>query len=203
MMVLTDKLREEKKDAKQEIRIDGNHTYMIGKFGPVIKCVDADTKVVSFLPVKKDIDLEKMRLNGYGIDELVEREQMKPSNILLGKYNDEDLYIKKGKYGIYLVWGENNKSLSSQFGNRPIENVTYIEVLNLLEKDGHLLKNVGGRYISASTSIRKGKFGEYIYHKTEKMKKPEFFKLKGFPDDHKTCDIQVLKSWIKETYKVE
>jgi hypothetical protein len=37
----------------------------------------------------------------------------------LGKYKDEDLILKKGKYGLYAIWGDNKKSLSS-LGNRPL-----------------------------------------------------------------------------------
>lgn len=206
MRSLTDKLKEEKKEEKQEIVIDASHSYMIAKYGPVIKCTNAE-KVVSFLPVKTDIDLEKLKSGGYKLEEIIE--SPKTTDILLGKYNGHDLHLKKGKFGLYVTWGENSKSLSFHFGNRPIENVTYLEVMTILDKDGYLSKDgdndkqSGERQISKTTCIKKGKYGDYIYHKTAKMKKPEFFKLKGFPEDYKTCDIEVLKSWIKEKYNVE
>ena len=40
-------------------------------------------------------------------------------------------------------------------------------------------------------NIRKGKFGDYIFYKTEKMKKPRFLKLKGFAEDYKSCEMNV------------
>ena len=207
MRALTDRLKEEKKEEKQEIIIDDSHSYMIAKYGPVIKCTSAD-KVVSFLPVKADINLEKLKQGEYKLEDIVE--SPKTTDILLGKYNAHDLHIKKGKFGLYITWGENSKALSHHFGNRPIENVTYLEVMTILDKDGYLTKRdtdndktSGEREISKTTSIKKGKYGDYIYHKTAKMKKPEFFKLKGFPEDYKTCETNVLKSWIKEKYNIE
>ena len=53
---------------KTDIKIDDHHTYIIGKFGPVIKYKNGeDTK---FISVKKDIDLEKLRNGEYTLKEL-------------------------------------------------------------------------------------------------------------------------------------
>jgi hypothetical protein len=56
------------------------------------------------------------------------------------------------------------------------------------------------RKISNNISIRKSVRGNYIFFKTDKMKKPQFFEIKSFLSetnlDYKTCDINVLKSWI-------
>ena len=43
---------------------------------------------------------------------------------------------------------------------------------------------------------------EFIFYKTSKMKKPIFYNLKGFENDYKNCDINILKNWLKETYKI-
>ena len=59
------------------------------------------------------------------------------------------------------------------------------------------------REINPELSIRKGKYGDYIFYKTAKMNKPQFLKLKGFPDnEYKKCDICVLKRWITSTYNI-
>ena len=34
------------------------------------------------------------------------------------------------------------------------------------------------------------------------MKSPKFLKLKGFTGDYKSCEINELLDWIKETYNV-
>ena len=59
------------------------------------------------------------------------------------------------------------------------------------------------RELTSELSIRKGKFGDYIFYKTTKMTKPKFNKLHGFKEDYRRCDADVLKAWIKETYKIE
>ena len=34
------------------------------------------------------------------------------------------------------------------------------------------------------------------------MKKPQFYKLNTFDDDHKKCSIETIKQWIKEKYNI-
>ena len=54
--------------------------------------------------------------------------------------------------------------------------------------------------------IRAGKYGDYIFYKTTKMKKPNFYDIKPFApetsEDYKICDIVILKSWIQDKYKI-
>ena len=49
-------------------------------------------------------------------------------------------------------------------------------------------------------SIRTGKYGLYIFHKTKKMVRPKFYKLDGYNMD--AYDKDNLLKWIKEKYKV-
>ena len=181
------------------IKIDEVHSYIIGKHGPVIKC--NENGVITFKHVRADIDVQKLERGEYLLDEIVEK---KTSNVL-GRYQNEDLTVRKGKYGIYVTWGDNSKNMSC-FGNRPIENITFVEVFEILEKDGILNpeKSVGYlREISNTISIRRGKFGDYIFYKTTKMKTPKFFKLDGIKLDYRNCDKTLIKAWVKDKYKVE
>jgi DNA topoisomerase-1 len=58
-----------------------------------------------------------------------------PNNeICIGKFEGHDLILKKGKFGLYANWGANNKSLK-EFGNRPLENITFDEVEQVLVKN--------------------------------------------------------------------
>ena len=59
------------------------------------------------------------------------------------------------------------------------------------------------REITSNISIRKGKFGDYIFYKNNKMKKPQFLKLQGFKEDYKCCEKQKIKLWIKEKYNID
>ena len=190
---------------KIEYKIDDNNTYIIGKYGPVIKCsnvVNGKEEIV-FKSVKKDIDVHQIE-NGYlKIEEIVddkENKETKPSLYILGKYDEQDVIIKKGKFGLYIMWGENTKNLK-ELGNRPIENITFDDVKKYLQEGSNMV-----REINANISIRKGPKGDYIFYKTSKMKKPQFFSILNFnkdcQEDYKICNIDILKCWIKEKYHI-
>ena len=185
-----------------KVEIDAENTLIIGKHGPVIRHIDQNDETnVSFIPVKKDINIAN--LEGCTVDDI--KDEIKP-NTSLGKYEGENLYVKKGKYGIYAIWGGTRRSLAKEFGNRPVENITYQEVLDILDKESPLkdpTKPVGlVREISPYISIRTGKYGDYIYYKTTRMTKPKFLKLAGFVGDYKTCPISVFKEWLKTTHGI-
>jgi len=192
---------------KYEVKIDEYHSYIIGKHGPVIKC-SLNPKKITFIPAKPNIDISILEKGGYKLEDIADAETKPEGKDSLGKYEGYDLVLKKGKYGLYVEWGEKSKSLKC-FGNRPKENITYEDVVKILDeipKDG---ATIGGqssanivRNISENISIRRGKFGDYIFYKTEKMTKPEFFKLKGFPNDYKSCDKVELTSWINDTFHI-
>ncbi len=58
------------------------------------------------------------------------------------------------------------------------------------------------RAIDENTTIRYGRYGPYIFHKTAKMSKPTFVALKGFAELHgnyMTCDIAKIREWIAST----
>ena len=189
------------RDAKEDIKIDENHTYMIGKHGPVIKCGGSvaaltphEGNTFTFLSVKKDIDLNKLRNGEYTLEEIVEDTNL---NRKLGSYKGEDLILKRGQFGIYVVWGENKKSVTEI----PVKesDITLEDVVPFIENNTN--PNMV-REITTELSIRKGKFGDYIFYKTKKMTKPRFLKLNGFREDYRTCEMEVLTGWIKETWKV-
>ena len=202
------------KDAtKMEYAIDETHTYIVSKNGPVIKCTDKESGAVSFKPVKKDIDLTLLEKGAYKLEDVLD-EAVSVGIKNLVKYKGDDLIVRKGKYGLYATYGENRLSLSS-FGNRPVENITYQEVFEILEEDGILKpsyskdqKKLGVlREINASTSVRDGKWGPYVYYKTTQMKTPKFFEMKQFEKETgekiKTCNVNILKDWITMKYSAK
>ena len=191
-----------KDETKIEVKIDENNTYLVGKYGPVIKCVEeVDGKEeITFKSIKKDMDIHKIENGEYNIEEIVDTTKKTKSQYILGNHNGKDVILKKGKFGLYITWGENTKNLK-EFGNRPIENITFDEVQKYLEEGSNLVREV-----SANISIRKGPKGDYIFYKTAKMKKPQFFDLKNFyvdvKEDYKICNITILKSWLKDKYNI-
>ena len=183
------------RDNKEDIIIDKNHIYMIGKHGPVIKYINPDNvKDTKFLSVKKDIDLDKLRNGEYTIKEILEDSNL---NKKLGSYKDNELFLKKGQFGLYVVWGENKKSIN----NIQIKesDITLDDIIPYIENNSN--PNIV-REITPELSIRNGKYGDYIFYKTNKMSKPKFYKLNEFKENYKTCDNTVLKEWINETYKI-
>lgn len=191
-----------KDETKIELKLDDNNTYLVGKYGPVIKCVEqVDGKEeITFKPIKKDIDIHKIENGDYTVDEIVDINKNMKSQYILGQHNGKDVILKKGKFGLYITWGDNTKTLK-ELGNRPIENITFDEVKQYLEEGSNLIREV-----NSSISIRKGPKGDYIFYKTTKMKKPKFFDLKNFyndvKEDYKICDITILKSWINDKYNI-
>ena len=197
------------KDIKTDkycIKIDDYHTIIIGKHGPVVKYVDKN-KNVSFLPVKKDLNLKELELKeDIELEDVLDNNIFIQQNCPIGKYKGLDLFIKKGKFGLYAQWGNNKRTLKEEFGSTPIENIQYIDVLKILEKENLLdpSKPVGlvRELIGDSLSIRNGKYGDYIFYKKPRAKKPEFYKLNGFKGDCRSCDKELLINWIKQTYKI-
>jgi DNA topoisomerase-1 len=196
---LVDGLRDE---TKFEIKLDENNTYLVGKYGPVIKCVEeVDGKEeITFKPVKKDIDVNSLEMGSYAVEDLVDAKKSAKSQFILGQHNGHDVILRSGKFGLYISWGENSKTLK-ELGNRPIENITFDEVKKYLDEGSNMI-----REISASLSIRKGPKGDYIFHKTPRMKKPGFYDIKSFAsdtrEDYKMCDVVILKSWISEKHGI-
>jgi hypothetical protein len=156
---------------------------------------------IKFKPIKKDVDIHKIENGDYNgaIDEIVDVNVVK-KRYVLGQYEGKEVVLQKGKFGLYITWDKNSKNLK-ELGNRPMENITFEDVKKYLEEGSNLIREV-----SANITIRKGSKGEYIFYKTEKMKKPQFFDLKPFSNDtksdYKTCNMTVLKSWLREKYDI-
>jgi len=189
-------------ETKLEYKIDDNNTYLVGKYGPVIKCVEeVDGKEeIKFKTIKKDIDIKLLEKGDYTLDDIVDTNKISKSQYILGQYEGKDVILKKGKFGLYISWDKNTKTLK-ELGNRPIENVTFDEVKKYLEEGSNIV-----REINSNMMIRKGPKGDYLFYKTAKMKKPQFFDIKDFisetQEDYKICNITILKSWISEKYKI-
>ena len=172
---------------------------------------------------------------------------------LMGQHQGQDVIIKSGKYGAYIVWGSMNLSLKPLLGggggggggnmaagkkfiykgkvaaaaaaatvNQKTEfDLTLQDVVAFIERNSApVVVDDGGdggtgaaaapegthyqgqilRTIDENTTIRYGRYGPYIFHKTAKMTKPAFVALKGFPEKHgnyMTCEAAVLREWVE------
>ena len=177
---------------KVAYKIDGDHEYIIGKNGPVVKCTSGEN--VSFKPTNPDLDLRKLENGEYSLEEVVAAETK--DGINLGEHNGHSVVVKKGRFGLYAKWGTDNVSLKT-LGNRPIENVHLEDVVQIIATTSS-----GTRILSDDLSIRPGKRGPYLFHKSKAMKKPAFLSLKDCPFDFMTCEADALKQWIYDVHKV-
>jgi hypothetical protein len=186
-------------NTKYEYELDANNTFMIGKYGPVIKCVDEKDgkEEITFKAVRKDVNISKLEKGEYGLDDIVASSSSSSNQpYILGEYEGVQLTLRKGKYGLYAAWGDKTRNLK-ELGNRPIENIALEEVVQLLNKGSSVI-----REISSNLSIRRGPKGNYLFYKTPAMKKPLFYDIKSFGQDYQNCDIHVLTSWINSTYSI-
>jgi len=176
------------KDTHRETyRIDEHHIYMIGKFGPVIKYENGDK--TSFKSVKKNIDMEKLKNGEYTLNEIVDVNKVGSNNINLGEYEGEDVILKKGKYGMYITYKGKNSSvghIKKQMGK-----IVLNDVLDVIKGKKSSNPNIV-KIITEEMSVRKGKYGNYVYYKTKKMSRPKFIPMKGISLD------EIDEEWVTE-----
>jgi topoisomerase IA-like protein len=172
-----------------------------------------------------NIDIERLKRGEYTLEEIVnEKGSIETGGIHLGVYDGEDIVIKKGKFGLYFVWGEHKKSLSGIFPkSKNPDTIRYDEIVKIIEtslvettqnqnqdenstpttKVREMILTKGMvRFITKDISIRNGRYGDYIFYKTDEMKNPTFLKIKGFKEDYKTCSLDILTEWIQTTYDI-
>jgi hypothetical protein len=115
-------------------------------------------------------------------------------------YEEKEMYIKNGKFGPYVEWGDNKESIKNI--EKPLDQITMEDVLEIIGKDKKKDINIL-RELNAEYSIRRGKFGSYVYYKTYKMTKPEFYNIKKFPGIALSCEPKELIDWLITTYKIK
>lgn len=177
----------------EDIIIDEAHVYMIGKYGPVIKCLTSDPP--TFLSVKSNIDLNKLKNKEYKLEDIIEKNIA--ANKILGQYNGADVILKKGKFGLYVCWDKNKKSLHNI--NIEESKILLEDVIKIIENNKSSNETIL-REISKEISIRKGKgnYADYIFYKTSKMSKPKFIKLNKFNQDYLTCPSIDIINYVKK-----
>ena len=172
------------------IKIDNNHTYVIGKYGPCIKYTNGEK--TTFKKIKKGINIDKLKQGKYTLEELIDNENTFENNSL-GVYKDEDVILKTGKFGPYVVY--KNKSYSV----KALKNVTLQNVIPILTGEKSTNPSVI-KILNENISIRKGKYGPYVYYKTKTMTKPAFYGLKGCKLDPFVSSTEDYLEWISENH---
>ena len=161
-----DTLSEGLLEERHVIRIDEHNTYMIGRYGPVIKHTKNDK--TTFKAVREDVDIDKLRDGGYELSELVVAK--KTQGIALGEHNGKaGSFLKMEDMGSMLS-GEKSRRLSKL--DKEEADITLEDAVALLSQNPSLI-----RTINETTSARTGKFGDYIMHKKPGWKKPQILEI--------------------------
>lgn len=185
--------------SKQTFPIEDGYVYIFEKYGPAIKHT-LDDGSVEYIPAKKNmnLDLEKLKNNEYGLDDLIE-----VSTISLGLYESHEVILKNGRYGLYVEY--NDKRESIKLIDKPIELITIDDVRPVLSTILNPIKDekTDLRKLNEHMSVRHGKYGAYVYYKRPEMKKPQFLNVKKCPHGYLNCEINILVEWLCNTYNIK
>jgi len=183
--------------SKQSYPIMDGYDLIFEKYGPAIKHA-LEEGTIEYLPVKKDlnIDLDKLKNKDYSLDDLLEIQ-----NSCLGEYNGENVFIKNGRYGPYIEWGSNKESIKSL--NKKFEEITLEDIKQFMETSPDKEEKNVLRKLNEVLSVRKGKFGPYVYYKALGEAKPQFLNIKKFPEGFLTCQTETLIRWLRDTYNLQ
>ena len=137
-------------------------------------------------------------------------QKTKDTSLYCGKYQNEALYIKSGKYGYYLCSGKKTKISLNEFEGFSIEKKIASQTNEMNESEAQCLyAYIEGRKekrnenicveLSSICSIRKSKYGYYIFYQTKQMKKPQFLKYNDEKDEYNEERMQ----WIETKNKAK
>ena len=179
---------------KESYKLDDIHEVVFVKYGPTIRYMGEDGKhAYKKINPGLELDLDKLKTGGYTVDELLPKEDH-----CIGKWEDHDVYIREGRYGRYIEYGDTKKSIAAI--TKPIYDITMDDLKKIM--DGKPNPNIL-RTLNADFSVRKGKYGPYVFYKTTNMKKPKFLDIKQFNQGYSTCSINDLVEWLCKTHKIE
>jgi len=198
---------------------DSSDVVVFGRYGLMIQSRGSK----ACRSVRAGIDMGRLTRGEYTLDELVERKDSRE----IGEYLGSAVSISKGPFGWYVAHGETKigcKTLLAQdlsedlsedldkgpyiknkgLEEEPIGEEVYTAFVKYMETKDDSKEGVAGmiRELTADLSIRNGKFGAYIFYKTPSMKKPLFYKLKGFKESYRFCQKDVLMEWIRTTHQI-
>lgn len=135
-----------------------------------------------FIEFKRDVDKEV----------IIDMIKSKQISLHCGLYKKHPVIIKSGQFGYYM---EHNKTKISLLHWEHYDKIEgYIENQSFPQE---LIETMMYTEVGKYTTIRKGKTGDYIYHKTPQMKKPKFYALDI--ESRKKADI---KEYLQKKYNL-
>ena len=210
---------------KKTYPLEDGHELCFQKYGPVIRIKkdikpatvpghnevsssddevkDTHDDMYEYKSIKKNIelDLEKLSRGEYTLNQLVETPEKH-----IGHHEDKPVYLKNGKFGAYIEWGDKRfpcKDIPGIGETVDIDSVSPEIIIQYLKNECEIrhapIKNML-RVIDNNLSIRKGKYGPYVFYKTPNMKDPVFYSMSKFKTGYMTCEPQVLKQWLIDVH---
>ena len=171
------------------------YCVVFGKYGPVIQHV---TNKKDFRQIRVKIDMDRLRRGEYSLGELEDKGEE-----VLGEYEGSPVILLNGPFGEYIKYKEENIPLTGISTSASSTNTLYdnfVEYYSGRSQEKTNPKII--RELTEGLSIRNGKYGAYIHYETPGMKKPQFYKLKGFKESYRLCQKEVILEWIRVTYNV-
>lgn len=174
---------------------DTEYKLVFEKYGPVLKHFVNDEYEYKKIRSDVKIDLDKLQRGEYHINELIENKKEQ----LIGELDGIPVLLKSGPYGEYIQHGDKKESIKSlgEFKNADDIFMAFKNKITSQIDDTKII-----RCLTNELSIRNGKYGAYIYYKTEKMTKPKFLNIQKFKESYRHCNEEVIIKWIKETYNI-
>lgn len=120
----------------------------LGKFGPVFQIGDGPEPKPVFIKIDPKYNLETVTLDDFKESNSLKNTYPK----ILGEYEGNDIFLKKGPYGFYIVYNNKNYKLKSEFN----EDLSITDAISCLGGKDDIEKKVG-KY-----TIKNGPYGPYI-----------------------------------------
>lgn len=144
-----------------------------GKYGLYVECGELKTSVK---PIEKPAD--EITLTDV-LPFLIEKQQTKQSNMIKNELYSTDI--------------PNDLSTIAN---------TYRDIYTKSEPSSTNITPPNMRILTPEMSLRRGKYGEYIYYKTDKMKTPSFLNIKKYKGNCWEGDASDIVDWVKTTYRL-
>jgi DNA topoisomerase-1 len=193
---ITQLIKPIEKLGKQSFDILGSEYKLVfEKYGPVLRISKNNT--FEYKKIRSDIkiDLDKLQKGQYHVDDLIEETKEQ----IIGEVNGVSIILKSGPYGDYIEHGDKKENIKALGECKTIEEIAdaFKTKISSPTNDNKII-----RILTNDISIRNGKFGAYIYYKTNKMTKPKFLNIQKFKESYRHCSEEILMKWIKETYNI-
>lgn len=166
-----------------------------GKFGPVYQIGDDGDKDKKFLKLREDQQLDSVSLQDF-----ITANQQPDFPRTITQHLDHDIQLKKGKYGFYLSYRDQNYKIKNDWDPLELTPEQAIQCLNLVTQtttDGNEVSIVLPRKCGKYT-IKNGQYGPYVQFDSIFASIPSRFDLQTMTEEDCKELIEQKKKIQKE-----